>query len=346
MEMHRSISGLSLSGMADTSRTPSRSRLSSFSRESIFGGFTKVNDTDAKTSVAGTSTFDAIINFIPRAAEFAPERALQEMLHQAVVLTTGVMPIMTRRTDNTTGQHVGLPISLLHILPAQVPGPLPSVIESYLLSIAPLLVQRGDREAWASVITTPSWLAEGVQPSTVQSDDCDSPSGAEVLLFGGVRCPLSLHGDHSGGINIKPRAFLATWASCRHMPGIFEGTRHRSLAAPLKLQRLREDPALLASRDMSPRMSPSTGGQTTPPTASLSPLSETFEAQRARLVCLTSPPTPELDPSTASLSPSSGSGESTGPEQVEVKSTRVRQGGKAKKGLTEWLKSKQQAMTA
>ena len=346
MEMRHSTSGLSLSGMVNISRPSSKTRLSSFSRDSIFGGLTKVNDTDSKTSLSGLNTFDAVINFIPRAAEFAPERALQEMLHQAVVLTTGVMPIITRRTDNTSGQHIGLPISLLHVLPAQVPGPLPSVIESFLLSLVPLLTQRGDREAWASVITTPSWLADRVQQNLSQPDDFDPPSGAEVLLFGGVRCFLNVQGDHLGEGIAKSRAFLATWASCRQIPGLFEGTRKRSLSAPPKLQRLRTDPAFLAYRDLNARLSPlSTDGYTTPPTAPLSSVSEPAEAQRSRLVALTSPPTPELDPSTASLSSSSGSGDSTGPEQVEIKPTQVRVSETGKKGFTGWLRSKQKAMT-
>ncbi|WWC63833.1 uncharacterized protein I303_106438 [Kwoniella dejecticola CBS 10117] len=231
--------------MYDTSNesTPkAKNRLTSFGRDSIFGGLMKSSDGSdfgGSPSAGGSgqhgSLFDAVINFVPDMKNFKPERALQDMLHQAVVITTGIMPSLTRQRGKPPS-NPQMPISLIHVLPKIMPTPLPNVIESFLLSLLPTFQLRCPREIFGCVVTTPVWLSPFVEsrPAHAASSTNSRPasqiaagdvSGAEVLLFGGVRCPYQVLGSNE---EFRPRAFLANWSSCMSMPGLIAESRRPS----------------------------------------------------------------------------------------------------------------------
>jgi len=344
--MTKSSSGPSIHSLRDCARPSPRSRLSSFSRDSVFGGIGKSSETDLKASLDGGSPFDAVINFLTRASDFPPERALQDMLHQAVVLTTGVLPIIARNAAKSSNQQA-LPISLLHVLPSHVPGPLPAVTESFLLSFLPSFAYRGDREVWASVISTPAWLTNDVDDLTRQPDSVEQLSGAEVLVFGGLRCPTKVLKDSGETEDVKSRAFLASWESCMYMPGLVAEARRpppeRTQSSPQRNHHHNSPPSIAYSY---------VGPRTPPKTTKLLPAvpPETMEKRRSTLVLrdtTDSLSTPELDHSHSSCSSSSMNGDSTGSEQSEAKQVpKIVVVEKDKKGFSEWLKMKSKGMRA
>ncbi|WVF65376.1 hypothetical protein IAT40_000103 [Kwoniella sp. CBS 6097] len=324
----------------------SKSRMSSFSRESIFGGIRR--NSDASDSKSGASLnngnlFDAIVNFVPPMSGFRPERALQDMLHQAVVVTTGVMPSLTRQIGKTSPNPSGsMPISLVHVLPQTMPSPLPSVIESFLLSLLPTFQARCSRELFGAVVTSPVWLSPFVdvsQSTPTRKNGAESDedvSGAEVLLFGGARCPYQILGGAEP--DLRPRAFLPNWNSCMAMPGLKAESRRPSPSPRAHHERMHSSPSSIAYADVSPRTPPQTtpSGSPTPslsdktpgPAPSPSPLPRSMsmpnggigQSRRSKLsVSHTpptangelphSPPTPDLDPSISSCASSFALGE-------------------------------------
>lgn len=368
IEMKKSTSGASLSGSRESSRPSARSRLSaSFSQSNIFGGLAKWNDKSTTALSNGGSPFDAVVNFMPRASEFKPERALQDMLHQAVVLTTAVLPIVARKGPSSPSDQA-LPISLLHVLPSQVPGPLPSVIESFLLSFIPSFAHRGDREVWTSVLSTPAWLEQRVDVLSRNFDSPEELSGAEVLLFGGLRCPIELLEDQGEAGDYKPRAFLSSWESCMRMPGLLaEARRPTESRPPTVIQRTEtqrresRQPEMDRSAIQQPKIEPSKEDIHTPvarqPSSRTKPAvqrlpsdppSISYSDMRSRTPPSTEKPSPTSSDQDASQSScSSWSGGETGSwDQGEGRQLSPPQQvpGKIKKGLASWLKGKTRVM--
>jgi hypothetical protein len=279
---------------------------------------------DAKTWTGG-SPIDVVLNFIPPASDFEPQRAMQDMLHQAVVLTSGIIPILSCRPSKNTATPDPLAISLLHVLPSQVPGPLPGVVENFLLSLVPKFAAHSEREIWSSVITIPAWLAS---PRQLENE---AHGGAEALCFGGVRC------QPPADTEFCLRAFLPNWNVC---------IRSRGQLAQSKLRR--PVPVSLRSEPPSHRYA---GSETrSPPLTSEGPATDTTTIPLAngRLMLrgersverYNSPGTPELDPSYSSCSSVSGVGElgsNMGSDEGHVSVSEKR---KKKKGLAGWFLSK------
>ncbi|KAK4689360.1 hypothetical protein P7C73_g736, partial [Tremellales sp. Uapishka_1] len=291
----------------------SRTRMPSFSKDGFFGS-KKVDAPESKAQLTVGSPFDAVLNFVAPASSFPAARALSDMLQQAVVLTSGIMPTLLKRSAIKVPKAAPLPISLLHILPLDTPGPLPSIIESFLLSLLPSMQTRGDRKVFGSVITSSVWLA----PESDLGPDSHAP-GAEILLFGGVQCPSPASGEGES----KPRAFLSSWGQCRAPV----------LASSSGSERRRSEPFPLSYVD------PSTDRT---PTASPQPTLKSSGYSRSRLseVALPSdmadpPSTPELSHSTSSCSSSLALGEVR--TSVDEKDGRQ---GKKKRGFFGWLSGK------
>nr|XP_031861411.1 uncharacterized protein CI109_003015 [Kwoniella shandongensis]KAA5528483.1 hypothetical protein CI109_003015 [Kwoniella shandongensis] len=259
-ELPRGLSDSSMTATNDITPRPSRSRLGSGSRDSIMGSLLKLSEAnDAKATYSGQgSAFDAVINFVPSMSEFQPQKALQEMLHQAVVVTTGVAPHLARQGGKSSKAEStpGMPISLIHVLPQSMPAPLPSVIESFLLSLLPSFQGRSSREIFGCVVTTPAWLSPFVEVRRKSPAPEDDVSGAEVLLFGGVRCPhqvLEGQGEH-----FRPRAFLPNWSACMSMPGLVAEARRPGSGGVAVKQRDMADPPSISYQDVKARTPPQT----------------------------------------------------------------------------------------
>ncbi|WVR08910.1 hypothetical protein IAU60_005969 [Kwoniella sp. DSM 27419] len=266
--------------MYEANEKPRHSRGSSFSRsrESIFGGLRRGSDGSEKLGGMASKDgpiFDAIVNFVPSMAAFQRERALQDMLHQAVVVTTGVMPCLTRQAGKSSPKSVSptLAVGLIHVLPSTMPTPLPSVIESFLLSLLPTFQARCSRDLFGAVVTSPVWLSPIVDITkgrlSPESQGRDV-SGAEALLFGGVRCPFAGVTDQE----TRPRAFLASWGSCLPIPGRMGETARRfssgsDLSQAPHHQRMHSSPSFMAGGDGHTKLSSSLGGQSSTPQASL-----------------------------------------------------------------------------
>ncbi|ORY24187.1 hypothetical protein BCR39DRAFT_507534 [Naematelia encephala] len=295
----RSNSGFITRGHSDTSlvRPKSFSRLSSFSRSSMFG-LSKATETDSKVNYTGGSPFDAVINIMPAYHDFTPDRALQDMLHQAVVLTTAVMPMLTRQP--LKGSSADLAISLLHILPKQVPGPLPAVLESFLLSFLPSFGVSSEREIWGSVISGPLW-------STARVDE--NASGVETLLFGGVRCPSNVLSSQGEPGDFKPRAFLPNWSSCMAMPGLLAEARRPTSGQTPPVARASRETQPIAYTDVEAaeaHTSPLLELPRQPMRSKLSSLAFSSDTISQSSPGQSSPGVPELDPSHSSCSSWSG----------------------------------------
>ena len=295
-----------------------KSRIASIhlSRESMFGSLPRNSKIETKPWTGG-SPIDSVINFIPSASEYQPQRAMQDMLHQAVVLTSGILPTLSLRPGKSAQPDL-LPTSLLHVLPSQVPGPLPGVIENFLLGLVPKFAAQSDREIWSGVTTIPAWLA------SPRELDNEQYSGSEVLLLGGLRCPLSRNPD------IKPRAFLPNWGVCRPSPGV--------IASSLSLPRR---PAPVSQHTTPPSIEYD-GDRARAPSVSDRNVSSHPSSDRVIMrgahpfERYSAPGTPELDTNTSS-SCSSGSGPMELSNQVEEVGVQEK---KKKRGLSGWLKSK------
>lgn len=213
------------SGSLRVSSRNSRSRISSMSRDNFLGGMFKL-DTDAKSSGEGPHLFDAVINFMPPMSMFKPQRAMQDMLHQAVVITTGCVPALVRHVGGKTSNDT-LPITLLHVLPAQTPPALAPVLESFVLSLLPSFQARCSRELFGCTVTPSVWSSPLVSMSSNAITE-DGVSGAEVLLVGGVRCLNQIMRAQGRAEEFKPRAFLYSWESCLSMCGVIAESRRPS----------------------------------------------------------------------------------------------------------------------
>lgn len=213
------------SGSLRVSSRNSRSRISSMSRDNFLGGMFKL-DSDAKSSGEGPHLFDAVINFMPPMSMFKPQRAMQDMLHQAVVITTGCVPALVRHVGGKTSNDT-LPITLLHVLPAQTPPALAPVLESFVLSLLPSFQARCSRELFGCVVTPSVWSSPLVSMSSNAITE-DGVSGAEVLLVGGVKCLHQIMKGQGRAEDFKPRAFLYSWESCLSMCGVIAESRRPS----------------------------------------------------------------------------------------------------------------------
>lgn len=313
-------------------RAASRSRLSTLSlgREKAFSSLSRNTKLDSKPW-SGGSPLDVVINFIPPGSDFEAGREMQDMLHQAVVLTSGIIPTLARRPAKTSTPDP-LAVSLIHVLPSQVPGPLPGVVENFLLGLIPKFAAQSEREIWSSVVTIPAWLAP---PRHLSSE---SRSGAEALLFGGLRCTTPSNPDH------RLRAFLPNWSVCIPSPGLIARSKSRR-PAPVPL---RSDPPSIGYASTEARTPPVTGQPPQPQR-----LQSSNSANRVILrggspfdmytAPVPAPGTPELDPSYSSCSSVSGVGDlgsnGTGSDEG-CGSAGTGDKPKKKKGLAGWFKSK------
>ncbi|WOO78550.1 uncharacterized protein LOC62_02G002097 [Vanrija pseudolonga] len=182
--------------------------------------------------VSEGSPFDAVINFIPSATRCAdPSRVLQEMLQSAVVLTTAVLPMLTKVTTNNSLTAAAspfelAPLSLVHIVPLDAPPTLAPVIERFLLPLLPPLKKRVRRDLFACVTSLGAWLA----PQTETMGE--GLPGAETILFGGVRCYVHLSDD--GGAQ---QAMLAGWEYAVSAPNVLVENSQKAEAPPPFLTR-------------------------------------------------------------------------------------------------------------
>ncbi|OWZ68116.1 hypothetical protein AYX15_00941 [Cryptococcus neoformans] len=242
----------------------SRPRILSMSRDSILGGMFKL-DGDARSLGEGQHLFDAVINFVPPMSMFKSERAMQNMLHQAVVITTGCVPTLVRNVGKSSNDEAPtLPITLLHVLPSQAPPALAPVLESFVLSLLPSFQARCSRELFGCVITPPVWFSPlvSVSPNAITEDGV---SGAEVLLIGGVRCSHQVMKGQGRAEDFKPRAFLFSWETCVSMCGIIAECRRpsglrtsTSASRSVSRQNSPGDPPSVSFNDVQARTPPQT----------------------------------------------------------------------------------------
>lgn len=222
-----SMSSSSLRAPSVASNRNPHSRILSMSRDSFLGGMFKL-DGDARSSGEGRHLFDAVINFVPPMSMFKSERAMQHMLHQAVVITTGCVPTLVRSVGRSSnGEAPTLPITLLHVLPSQTPPALAPVLESFVLSLLPNFQARCSRELFGCIVTPPVWFSPLVSMSSNAITE-DGVSGAEVLLVGGVRCPHQVMKGQGRTEDFKSRAFLFSWEACMSVCGIIAESRRPS----------------------------------------------------------------------------------------------------------------------
>ncbi|WWC91032.1 uncharacterized protein L201_005972 [Kwoniella dendrophila CBS 6074] len=276
-----------------------KNRFTSFGRDSIFGSIRRnsessdnLNDlSSSATSSSSGALFDAIINFVPEMSNFKQDRALQDMLHQAVVITTGIMPCLTKkqngRPSSSAEDKLSMPISLIHVLPRLMPAPLPSVIESFLLSLLPTFQLRCPREIFGSVVTTPVWLSPFTQPNSIKNDDNDDEdvSGAQVLLFGGIRCPYQVL--QSSEEQFRPRAFLSNWSSCINMPGLIAESRNPSTRLNNHHERqLSSPPSILYNNSSESRTPPRSRSPSSPKTRNLPAANQSHKSSLPRSVSM------------------------------------------------------------
>jgi hypothetical protein len=247
-------------------------------------------------------------------------------------------------------------------------------------------IQTGDRDIWASVISTPVWRSPFVDtspPSSVNGSGFppqgDDISGAEALLFGGIRCPhYILDGQDEP---LKSRAFLGNWNSCVVMPGLLcdarSTPRPRGPSPPLGKLRFpstSSTPLSMAYDDIEARTPPSSTYDSllpapatitsyTVPTQSDSrraPHTGVYHHHGRGLAPATgpgpgpgpfdSPPVPELDASQSSRSSSSEGARTPAPSQPGTieneKPSGGGGGGKKKGGLLGWFKTKTRGVKA
>lgn len=166
--------------------------------------------------ISDGSPIDAVINFIPFAdPRLDQQRVLQAMLQNTVVLTTAALPILaTTVTSSSVIAQIAIaelsPLSLIHIVPVDAPLQLPTVIERFLLPLLPTVASRVRRPLFSCVTGYGAWLTPSTDPGN------GGASGAETLLFGGVRCPNHI----AEAEGVKPQAMLAGWDHCAASPGL------------------------------------------------------------------------------------------------------------------------------
>lgn len=210
---------------------PSRSRLFSMSKAKP----------EAVATHSTATPFDAVIHFIPPPSASAPQRALQEMLHATVILTSAVTPILARKGSALPAAKLSsssstmtlsspsadiTPISLIHVVPPTAPAPLPEVIESFVLSFMPRFQVATERELQGMAVGLQAWLNKRIINSRSSSigsvaedeEDHGEMSGAEVLLFGGAQAPAT-----TGETGQRARAYLGAWPQDRAVSAVGTG---------------------------------------------------------------------------------------------------------------------------
>ena len=179
-------------------RTPSDVSIPSTSRSRFSLSFSKSHSDDEgrRPGIAPSSgsPFDAIINFLQPSS--GSQNGIREMLHQTMVLTTGAWPLVMLRSQTPDE----LPIPLLHVLPSKVIGPIPNIIEDYLLTFKAGVASRGGpRETRSMVVHSSVWKT----PQAELANGLIRPvqSGANLLLLNGAK-------------PVGPRALITRWKLC------------------------------------------------------------------------------------------------------------------------------------
>ncbi|ORX39268.1 hypothetical protein BD324DRAFT_649350 [Kockovaella imperatae] len=201
---NRRMSSLSL-GRAD-SPSPSFKRMSLYSGSastlprsgsdvSIPGRRQTKSDSRPPLAVLSTPVlFDAVINFL-HSPSLGQQRAMQEMLHQTMVITTGIWPILMANPDSMSD----LPTLLLHVMPSGVTGAVPHVIEDYLISFSSNIAHGARRDLRALAVHSSIWRTPVVELAS--GPIAQNFSGANVLMFNGLS-PL------------RASALVSRWKSC------------------------------------------------------------------------------------------------------------------------------------
>lgn len=176
-----------------------KSRPEPSSRKSSFFGLGKTSETKAPSPA---SPFDAVLHFISPASEFPANRALQEMLQRSILLTSAVVPTLAKRSISGSKDIMidSIPVSLVHVLPANPPAALPPVIENFVLSLLPSFQSQSERTLSGYVITESAWLHPAER---------NIMSGSDLILFGGAQVYPNQLPD--GTVRVKPRAFIPFW---------------------------------------------------------------------------------------------------------------------------------------
>ncbi|KAL7421030.1 hypothetical protein Q5752_003914 [Cryptotrichosporon argae] len=201
-------------------RSNSSNSLADRSPRSRFSAMPSFGRSDSHTSPAGkrdaVAPFDAVLHFVPDAK--GSPRALQDLLHQSMVLTTALMPHLSRRrTQPGALAALADAIALLHILPADAPPVLGPVVEQFITSLQPALSGNA-RPIFPTAVSAHAWMSPRVDGGVA-----DVFNGAEVVLFGGVRnAPTTPYAD----LALRPRAYIRAWHDCVPGPGVLADARH------------------------------------------------------------------------------------------------------------------------
>lgn len=169
---------------------------------------------------------DAAIDFLPMPPlDCDSQTAMHTLLQHTIVLTSGLMPVLTKAgsasksVDGSGAKFDLAPLSLVHIVPIDAPPTLAPVIERFLVPLLPTMSTRVRRHLFSCVTGLGAWLA----PHT--DADGTGMSGAETLLFGGARC-VPLAGGHAG--DKKMQAMMPGWDYCQPAPGALVDLSKRS----------------------------------------------------------------------------------------------------------------------
>lgn len=169
---------------------------------------------------------DAAINFLPMPPlDCDSQTAMHTLLQHTIVLTSGLMPVLTKAgsasksVDGSGAKYDLAPLSLVHIVPIDAPPTLAPVIERFLVPFLPTMSTRVRRHLFSCVTGLGAWLA----PQT----DAEGAglSGAETLLFGGARCVPIAGGSSS---DKKMQAMMPGWDYCQPAPGALVDLSKRS----------------------------------------------------------------------------------------------------------------------
>lgn len=161
---------------------------------------------------------DAVINFLPMPPlDCDSQTAMHTLLQHTIVLTSGLMPVLTKggsaskNADGSGAKFDLAPLSLVHIVPIDAPPTLAPVIERFLVPFLPTMSARVRRHLFSCVTGLGAWLA----PQT--DAEGAGMSGAETLLFGGVQCVPMGGGNTS---DKKMQAMMPGWDYCQPAPGL------------------------------------------------------------------------------------------------------------------------------
>lgn len=169
---------------------------------------------------------DAAINFLPMPPlDCDSQTAMHTLLQHTIVLTSGLMPVLTKAgsasksLDGSGAKFDLAPLSLVHIVPIDAPPTLAPVIERFLVPFLPTMSTRVRRHLFSCVTGLGAWLAP-------QADaEGGGLSGAETLLFGGARCVPVAGGSTS---DKKMQAMMPGWDYCQPAPGALVDLSKRS----------------------------------------------------------------------------------------------------------------------